>query len=599
MDANVVENTGGKASWGVPSLKRRLVFSSLFGAFIALTSWGMILWFGIDRLQKTFGAPTVPLVACGLAAVLVLSMGAAYGALSNLPRFLAWADRFNPLPRLSIAFGKKGVLVCTALILVCWLPWIIFQYPAAMNADTYNQLYQFQTSAPTFYSTAEAYFDVEYIDHHPVFDTLVFGSFLWLGDLVGSQNAGLFLYSILQAALTAVALAASCCYLQRLDVPKVIRLLLLAFCAFFAPISLFACTMLKDSLFSALFVLFMIMLIDAFRSNGDALCSRRFLIGLILVTGLCILTKKSGVFVVVPSVLALLITCRGRWKQVLTCTIVPVVLFSVLFPAVVYPAIGGVAPGGSQEFMGALYQQVITVLREDGNDVSAQEHEAIDGVLRTTAALRAYDPNLIDPVKKRARQDTTLQQKMDFLGAWAAIGLRHPGEYCASLARVCAPLFAPGKVLVCFLTPAQEDSWVERHYSTQNSEGLHLDFAKPSPLEEAASALDGFWREAGLNPLVALLFGRGLYGGWIPMACLLIACCYKRRNWVVFVPVLLNFGILLISPASSTRYILPLLYCLPLLVGLMLSSAAPGRSPDCPDAATAPSVANSCKGTPA
>ena len=101
---------------------------------------------------------------------------------------------------------------------------------------------------PTFYTTLGTTVEQSYVDHHPVFRTLIFGFFLALGDALGSQNAGLFIYSLFQCALTAFALGVSCCYLEHLGVPKVFRFVSVLFIALFPPIPQWATCMIKDAL---------------------------------------------------------------------------------------------------------------------------------------------------------------------------------------------------------------------------------------------------------------------------------------------------------------------------------------------------------------
>ena len=123
-------------------------------------------------------------------------------------------------PWLNFAFDMKHVLKLAGVIFVCWLPVLILMYPCSINPDTTEQLFEFQTSAPTYYPWGNEYVDAEFVDHHPVFDTLLYGGITLLGDAIGSYNIAFFLFILLQGALGALGLAASCCYASRLAAPR-------------------------------------------------------------------------------------------------------------------------------------------------------------------------------------------------------------------------------------------------------------------------------------------------------------------------------------------------------------------------------------------
>lgn len=341
-----------------------------------------------NAVFKLFPSPMAAFVVATILGFLVLALLLA-SLLDALPRFVRDREVVTDKPwrHFALRFDRKSILQASLLVFACWIPWIILQLPCTMNFDTCNQLFQFMTDGPTYYTTVGYYVDAQYIDHHPVFDTLLYGCFIWIGNLVGSQNAGLFLFSLLQCALTAIALAASCCYLERLNAPKAVRVGAILFVALFPAIPQWATCMVKDSTYSLFFIPYFIMYLEVLRTKGEAWRSRRFLIWFIVVIGLCILSKKTGVHIVTISGLFLLLANRGTWKQGLTVLIAPILVFSLALPAAVYPAIGGVAPGGKQEAIGSLLQQTVTVLRQEGNNVTADERAAIDAVLDTQSAM--------------------------------------------------------------------------------------------------------------------------------------------------------------------------------------------------------------------
>lgn len=486
-----------------------------------------------------------------------------------LPIFLQKMQGKRPWRHLPVEFSRRSILVCAAIIFVCWIPWIIVQYPCSMNGDTYNQLYQFQTASPTFYSTIGTYVDAEYIDHHPLFDTLLFGCFLWLGQQVGSQNVGLFVYSVLQSACTALALALGCCYLEKLQVPKVLRIAALLFCALFPVYPQWTTDMIKDSLFSLCFVPYFVCYIEIFRTKGRALGGKRFLVWFMVCVCLCILTKKSGVYIVGLSGVVMALVYRTYWKRAVLSVIAPIMLALVLVPALVWPAVGGVAPGGKQEMLGVFLQQTVTVLVEGDDDLSEDERAAIDSVLDTDAAMEVYRDDLVDPVKNGFNQDATSADIVRFFQSWATIGIRHPGEYALSLARINGPLIGPVRPISYYETCTQDETWVQAFDEAAGEGGARLTFHKPSAIESLSQKIQDAYNAICRVPGLNILFSRGLYGGWLPALCLLASMFFQKRYAMAFVPVLASVVFLILSPAASPRYVLPLLYIAPLMCGLL------------------------------
>lgn len=545
--------------------KRLLAVSLLASAFIAGTLALGMHYEGLETYPILAQLPYRKPVFFVL--IVMLFVAGSYGIYQlgkRGPRFLDSLNRKNPLPAIDLVFSRKSALTAAAIIFACWLPWIIVEYPASIDWDTYNQLYQFFAPPPTYYSTMGTLFNTEYIDHHPIFDTLMFGSFVWLGEALGSQNIGMFLFALLQCAFTAMALALSCCYLDKLGVPKPLRLGLLAFAALFPPIPNWAMCMCKDSLFSAVFILYFIAFIEAMRTKGAALKSNRFLIGYIIISGLCILTKKPGVYIFVLSGLALLLACKSSWKRTLPALIAPLIIFSLAFPAVVYPLIGGVANGGKQEMLGTFFQQTTTYLLEH-DDATANELEAISAVMNIDAAKEKWKPGISDPAKNSFRADATSLEIARYFEVWAVQGIRHPLSYLTATCRTSIRAFAPVDIMGWHTTCNPSKSALEMFGDASDS----ITFHKPERLNAVSSSIESIYRRSLESlPIINWPFTQGFYGGWLPALCILLAWYNGKKHILPFIPMLGSWVFLIMTPTVADRYLLPFVYTVPLIIGL-------------------------------
>ncbi len=445
------------------------------------------------------------------------------------------------------------------------------QYPTALNGDTLNQLYQVQTSAPTCYTARASYVDGEFIDHHPVFDTLLYGAFMQLGDLLGSQNVGLFVFTVLQSLCGAAVLAASCCYLDRLGAPRQVRIAAVALVALFPIFPLYAATMLKDSTYSIVFAVTFLIYVEVFVTRGAAVRNTRFAVCFALGILLCCLTKKTGSYVLAPSLVVLCIYGRTEWKRLVIAVVAPLVVFFVVVPALVWSALK-VVPGGRQESMAFAIQQVTTVLKEPNNDVTDEELAAIDRAFKVEKALRKYEPHNVDGAKSSFRGQATDADVRGFWMAWLGIGLRNPIAYLRSQLTVSAPLLLPTRAMGYYDTPEKDDEYLKRFTEAKNAKGLHFEFYKPEPFKRVAGWVQRVHDKLASLPVCRFLMSNGLYGCLVPLVCALLACIKDARRLIAFLPIFLSLGMVLLSPIASTRYVMSIVFVLPTLLGLASAS---------------------------
>ena len=544
-----------------------VVLCLIFGGMV---SCGIVL--GEPIVYQTFPEYAQLSVAVGIGILVSLLLLVLVMHLRSSASLVAkHAVNSDELP-LSIGdFSTKGIVVTALIILICWAPWIIIQYPVSMNQDTVNQIVQFFSDAPTWYTTMNVELPGEYIDHHPVFDTLVFGVFYWVGVQVGNENTGLFLYSIFQCMLTAGALAASVCYLQQLSIGRGSRVASLAFVALFPVFPQWATTMLKDSLFSAVFVLFCLMIVEIWRTGGDSLKSNRFLVILASISLLVVLTKKPGLIVFIVCAIPLIVAYKGYRMKVALSTAAVLIVSIGLVPALVYPAIGGVSPGGRQEMFGPLMQQAITVVKEC-DDLTEDERSNLRTIMNYDRAVESYKPHNVDYVKNQFKIDSSSSELIAFLRTWASIGLRHPVQYIVSPLRCSMSLILPCASPDTYeTTPVFKDKWL---LTLQEKQGVQLAYDKPKWVQEIASPVSGWFAAIAELPVLGFLFSKGFIP-WLALFFISIAIINNKKTAIALTPILISSAIVLLSPIAQMRYTIPLIYTIVITFSLFLHSFHP------------------------
>ena len=121
---------------------------------------------------------------------------------------------------LNFIFNKHPFFSSIIIMLICWLPYIISFYPAILSPDPSNQIKQF-FNIKTHYNESVILLDDDVLitNHHPVFHTVLLGGCVKIGKMFGSDNLGLFIYSVIQISILISTLAFTIKYMKKLNTP--------------------------------------------------------------------------------------------------------------------------------------------------------------------------------------------------------------------------------------------------------------------------------------------------------------------------------------------------------------------------------------------
>ena len=464
---------------------------------------------------------------------------------------------------LVLGWNKRSVIVCSAIMLLCWLPWLIGLFPGSMNWDTYYQIHQcYPGNHPIYfipYEPTQSFVDYYFSDHHPVFDTLVFGAFALASDAAfGTWNYGVFLYVAIQSAATALSFTAGVAYLQTMGLGKVGRVILFLVFALFPVYPAYAATMVKDSLFSWIFVVFFIMVVHVVRQGGKPLRNGAFLAGFVAICILLCLTKKPGVYIVLGTLVVLLAAYRRyAWKQLLATCLSCALLMWVILPFVAFPLLD-VVPGGKQEALAVPFQQTARYAVDHGDEAQEWEREAIDSVLVYDTLPERYDPDDADPVKFMWNYHCTSDDLLRYFEAWGSQGLRHPEAYAAAWFDMVDGFLIPTDI-------------IQIHRSTGSTAPDESPLIwQPTQLDDLRNGLFAFYDTLAGLPVIGLLFQTCVWATYIPIACGAIIVVRNRKLLPALVPVMLSLLVCFVAPVVHARYALPLIYLDPLLIALAL-----------------------------
>ncbi len=558
------------------SQKRNIIFSLLFSLVIST----LFLIYVIIASDSTLNSllclkfiPNNPRVAGYILAVLAYPafFFLAYAIFTRLFGHYGSLSSIKEWQKLPLAFEKMSIVRTAVVLFVLWIPAMIIIFPGSTTGvDTINQIYQFLTPAPIWYSTMGTTVDASFIDHHPWFVSVLYGFFVWLGIQLGSASIGFFFFTLFQACIAAIVFGVSICYLSRLKTPYIIRFSLLIIVGIAPFFSVEILTMQKDSTFGIIFLAYAMMYLDIFITKGKHLSNKKWLILFAVIALLAILTKKTGVIVVLMSGIILLIAFRKEWKSLLIALGIPCFISLVCVPLVVFPLLN-IAPGGKQEVLGPLYQQTVTLLKTDPHFYSDAELGQLDKVINLENAMNSYHPKRSDGVKSKQRRGVSGSDGAEYIKLWAKGALLRPDLYLKSLIMCSSELFIPSKNVDLNVELSQSGIEYFEERSNEAENPFELNASNPEPLNTLANNMKRFYRGTlCMYPPFSLVTTLGWYDFVLPLLALFAAFVYRKKE-ILFglMPVWLTSAILVISPTAMSRYAVTSIFLTVVLIGAL------------------------------
>lgn len=478
---------------------------------------------------------------------------------------------------LRMRFAVPDIAIGTAVIVVCWLPYLALSYPGAYWWDTTLQIAQFESSPRVLW------------DQHPFMDSLLFGAFAEVGKLAWHDcQAGLFMLIVLQTVAAAATLAALATYLWRYGVSWRARIACLLLFALFPPFPRMFGTLVKDTVFMPMFVVFVIMFCEIVRTKAAVLRVPAFLMPFILICVGMGLSRKTGALIVLGSML-LLVFAEMAVHMRAACVMLGVATLLVCSTVVPQAAsrIVDIRHGRPQESLALPIQQVANAWIHEGDTFTDGERAALEAFYTKDAGAlaSAYRYTAADPVKDRVNLHGPTGKRA-FMMIWLKHAFLNPGPYASAFAGLAAGWFS-------FPTPQDlndvggadlgipADS-VHRYEHMETVVGWRDTTIGGSLFRHMDTVL-------GQIPVLNLLYCKALWGSILPSFCVFLALCRRRdggystvarwRTVIWMSPMLVTAMTLYVGPTSlyqeATRYVFPLLCVMPL--ALAIASASDDR----------------------
>ena len=460
------------------------------------------------------------------------------------------SQEFNKIIKI---FNKHPFLFCFIIILICWLPYIISFYPAILSPDPSYQIMQF-FHIDNKYSTYSILLDPSVIitNHHPVIHTLLLGSMVKIGTLLGSVNIGLFLYSIIQILILSSTLSYTIVFLKNIKIPTKYLLLCLIIYALTPVFPFYSMSAVKDVIFGSLIILYIISIYQFM--NKKEITFKDMLKELLLMI-LIILFRNNGFHVILLS-FPFLLFYKNK-KQILMIFLL-MLTFNITYNKVILPYFK-ITPSSIREVLSIPFQQTARYANEYDSELSEKDKKIIDQILEYDTLATRYNPELADPVKNKFNRYYKSEDLKEYFKVWKKGLFKHPITYIEATVHNTYGYFYPFKTNWYFYHKYDTrivKKGFDYHYNSLSSERNFLTIiATIFPY----------------IPVIGFLVNIG-FNSWI----LLFMACYliyqkKYKSLVVLLPSFVILLVCIASPANTYfRYALPNIFAMPLLFGIFL-----------------------------
>ena len=460
------------------------------------------------------------------------------------------SQEFNKIIKI---FNEHPFLFCFVIILICWLPYIISFYPAILSPDPSYQIMQF-FHIDNKYSTYSILLDPSVIitNHHPVIHTLLLGSMVKIGTLLGSVNIGLFLYSIIQILILSSTLSYTIVFLKNIKTPTKYLLLCLIIYALTPVFPFYSMSAVKDVIFGSLIILYIISIYQFM--NKKEITFKDMLKELLLMI-LIILFRNNGFHVILLS-FPFLLFYKNK-KQILMIFLL-MLTFNITYNKVILPYFK-ITPSSIREVLSIPFQQTARYVNEYDSELSGKDKKIINQILEYDTLATRYNPELADPVKNKFNRYYKSEDLKEYFKVWKKGLFKHPITYIEATVHNTYGYFYPFKTNWYFYHKYDTrivKKGFDYHYNSLSSErNFLMIIATIFPY----------------IPVIGFLVNIG-FNSWI----LLFMACYliyqkKYKSLVVLLPSFVLLLVCVASPANTYfRYALPNIFAMPLLFGIFL-----------------------------
>lgn len=471
---------------------------------------------------------------------------------------------FEAFRKLTMDWSPRSIITLWCLVTAFWIPYFVAYFPGVYWYDTSWQLMEYYDPS------------VPFTDHHPFMMTYLYVGFAHIGKaLFNNAIYGLYLLVLVQSLLSTLAIACTVCYTGKYNTPWKCRFFIAAFLTLFPIIPMMSMSLAKDTFNTPFFVFFSIAFCELWRTQGEILKSVSFNVFFILDVLAVSLTKKTGMYIIVLALLLLACFVVKHWScKIATIVLgsVPYLVVGIIVPTFILPALH-IAPGESNEILAVPMQQVANVVHDHKDDLSAAEIDKIQQTyhMDIDQLQGAYCWYRADPIKG---QELSSKDVHALITTWMKQLVKHPGDMIAGWGGLSVAWFS-------FNVASGEERDLSMMLPINNSKHHYQNIEQYIPWTDntkAGNAIGRFYADTlSATPIFNIIWQKAFWATILPCAIMFLILRSKKNklnllmlNLPMFITMLVLFAGPISTHTEATRYVLPMLYIIPLFLSLTL-----------------------------
>lgn len=503
-----------------------------------------------------------------------------YTQADNLVLCSEW-DEMNG-GRFWIFYKKKFVRFPFAVpflsMLTCYIPYIIISYPGILMGDSLSMIVQ-GYNCPEWTSDYLNLIDesVRLNGHHTiVYTELIHVCIDICRAIFGRANLGIFLVSMIQLLAILAVVSVILRYMIKRGVNLNIVLGIMLFYIISPRMQNYMFLISKDVLCGCALLLFVFCIYRITRERKN--CSQMLWLGFAVSAIGVGLLRNEGRYIVLASMVIMLFLIKGIRKKILISGLAVITVVLVVFE--VCMPVWHITPGSVREALSVPFQQTARYVQIYGDEVTAQEREAISAVLEYDQLAAKYDPNISNNVKAMFNEYAEKQELKAYFDTWWKMFLKHPGVYVQAMANNYYYYFYPGKMLAYFYEYDYSVECMRLINEDQNLRTLELDLHHPAIFAKVRNIYEVVREGIFALPVLNLLKCPAAYI-WVLIVWLLYVI--RNRGWSLLcftAPLVFCLATALLGPCNGYyfRYIYGISVCLPVVIVLGLSEICDDRN---------------------
>jgi hypothetical protein len=529
--------------------------NKVFQVLSALFSILMVVGYSYDVVgNATLINGTLPLIIAS-----ILKLVAFYNmfntALNLLYKTIINSNIKNskPISKLSKLFDEHPFKFSFIVIALCYLPYLIAFYPGVMCYDPANQIREVM-GMHTRYMDSVVLLDpsMTITNFNPIIHTLLIGGCFKLGYEIGNVNIGLFLYTIIQTIILISALSYSIYYMKKEGIANKLLYIALVVFALVPVFPFYAVATVKDTIFSALLLLYIIKLYDIIRHNQNT----KDYVYLFIISLLVILFRNNGIYTILLSMPFLLLSVKDKRKPIVV-TLITLIACHVGYGKVLLPTLK-ISNTSVREVLSIPFQQTARLVKYHGDNIKAKDVEIIDNLLIYDTLGERYVPYISDPVKNLYNKEATGEDLKNYFEVWFKYLWKYPVVYVdATISNIYG-----------YFYPNTSKWYFYSDYNTKLEEA-GFDYSYNN-LDEFRRTLSHIAYNYPYVPVIGMFLNIGFIV-WIYFISVGILLVNKKAKYItVLLPALSLILVCVASPVNTYfRYAQPFIFSLPVVLFLL------------------------------